>query len=366
MRILVCGSSDLNADHHDVARTVARTIVGDTAHTLLFGGFKARPPQLSADQLFAEGAREALKRRGQNAEQRVVTVIPDDDRWDRIYLGATRTIRETDPAARRTVMVGSSDLIVSVGGKFGTSSMLNEAHRLRKPFLPLAFTGDASRSTWDYLKRDIIHALSLTGDDIAFIEDGAQPLGAHLLRIVNRVSGTPKQRLRLILVSPNDVADERDAVTEAVRELNEGMAHVLSLQLEVGRWETDTYPGFHLEGPQGLIDELLKIEDSDILVGIFGTRFGTPTQQAGSGTEHEIRTALASWRATRCPHVMVYFREVAFEPRDAAAAEQWARVQAFRRELEASGLLGSYTHTVELEQKVRQNITRYLRNRFFS
>jgi hypothetical protein len=61
--------------------------------------------------------------------------------------------------------------------------------------------------------------------------------------------------------------------------------------LSVWRWETDSRPGLHLDGPQGLVDERMQIDEADIVIGIFWKRFGTPTGDADSGTEHELRRA---------------------------------------------------------------------------
>ena len=52
-----------------------------------------------------------------------------------------------------------------------------------------------------------------------------------------------------------------------LEELNNGIARDRGLRLELARWETDAYPGFHPEGPQGLIDAILRIEDGDVLKG---------------------------------------------------------------------------------------------------
>jgi hypothetical protein len=51
---------------------------------------------------------------------------------------------------------------------------------------------------------------------------------------------------------------ERNVVPRVVQELNAGIAVDRGLPLEVIRWETDSYPGFHPEGPQGLIDRILR------------------------------------------------------------------------------------------------------------
>ncbi len=99
------------------------------------------------------------------------------------------------------------------------------------------------------------------------------------------------QILRIVVASPGDVQAERNIVEEVATELNRGIAADRGLRLEVTRWETDAYPGFHPEGPQCLIDSILRIEDSHILIGIFCKIFGTPIKDARSGTEHDIRKA---------------------------------------------------------------------------
>src|SRR5437016_10654475 len=103
------------------------------------------------------------------------------------------------------------------------------------------------------------------------------------------------QILRVVVASPRDVQPERNILEEVAEELNRGIAKDRSLHIEVSRWETDAFPGFHVEGPQGWIDSVLQIEDCDLLIGIFWRRFGTPIADAKSGTEHEFRKAYEAW-----------------------------------------------------------------------
>ena len=97
--------------------------------------------------------------------------------------------------------------------------------------------------------------------------------------------------LRIVVASPGDVQPQRDVLPTVIEELNKSIAADRSLRLELSRWETDAYPGFHPEGPQGLIDPILQIEDCAILIGIFWKRFGTPTADGTTGTEHEFLRA---------------------------------------------------------------------------
>src|SRR5947199_933087 len=104
------------------------------------------------------------------------------------------------------------------------------------------------------------------------------------------------QVVRVVLVSPGDVPGERAVAQTVVDELNRGVAADRGCRVSLWRWETDARPGLHLEGPQGLIDEGMRIEEADVVVGVFWKRFGTPTRDADSGTEHELRRAWIAWR----------------------------------------------------------------------
>jgi hypothetical protein len=118
--------------------------------------------------------------------------------------------------------------------------------------------------------------------------------------------------MRVVVLSPGDVAEERNTVALVVEELNRRVARSHSCLLSLWRWETDARSGMHIAGPQGLIDERMEIGDSDIAIGIFWKRFGTPTGDARSGTEHELRRAWDAWRENDRPDVMVYLALLTF------------------------------------------------------
>jgi adenylate kinase family enzyme len=164
-----------------------------------------------------------------------------------------------------------------------------------------------------------------------------------------------------VVASPGDVQLERDAVQTVVDEVNRGIADQLEFRITVVRWETDAFPGFHVQGPQGLIDPVLSIRDCDILVGMFWKRFGTPTAGVGSGTEHEIRVALDGAIATGSPQIMLYFNQAPYAPRSAEEAEQWARVLEFRQTASELALWWPYDGPPDFERLFRQHLTQFLR-----
>jgi hypothetical protein len=166
--------------------------------------------------------------------------------------------------------------------------------------------------------------------------------------------------LRVVLVSPGDVADERVVARSVVDELNRTVAADRGCRLSLWRWETDARPGVHLEGPQGLIDELMDIQDADVVVGVFWKRFGTPTGDAESGTEHELRRAWAAWEERGRPEVMIYFCTRAYSPKTSDETTQWGRVLEFQRELPKQQLSWRYAKVKQFAALLREHLTRLL------
>ncbi len=171
---------------------------------------------------------------------------------------------------------------------------------------------------------------------------------------------TPTDRhpelVRVVVVSPGDVPKERDLVALVVDGLNRQIAPAHGCHLSLWRWEEDARSGLHLDGPQGLIDERMQIEESDVVVGMLWKRFGTPTSDAASGTEHELRKAWGSWSENGRPDVMLYFCQRKAFPKDSEEAEQLQRVFRFRDEVPKEQFWWPYTTPVEFERLVRGHL----------
>src|ERR1700677_4269218 len=131
----------------------------------------------------------------------------------------------------------------------------------------------------------------------------------------------------LFIASPGDVATERKHVADVAAGLNRNMAHERDVRFEVLDWKTDARPRLHEQGPQGPIDEDMPIGKCDIVVGILWKRFGTPIPEMGgeTGTEHEIRSAIAAWRKSGKPEVAMCFNEAPYRPKDVAESRQATR-----------------------------------------
>jgi adenylate kinase family enzyme len=174
--------------------------------------------------------------------------------------------------------------------------------------------------------------------------------------------------LRLVVASPGDVQHEREAVPRVVEEINRGIAHQLGHRIEVLTWETEAVPGVgeEDEGAQPVIDSALNIQDCDILVGIFWKRFGTPTRDAASGTEHEIRAAYEASRrrgsrqGSSRPHIMLYFSRKRYSPESPEELQQASKVLDFRQLTAEWGLWWRYNGPSDFERLFRGHLTHWL------
>jgi internalin A len=172
---------------------------------------------------------------------------------------------------------------------------------------------------------------------------------------------TQPRILRIVVASPGDVQAERDVLPSVIEEINRGVAGDRGLHLVLSRWETDTHPGFHPEGPQGLIDPILKIIDCDLLIGIFGKHFGTPTKAGKTGTEHEFGLAYEAWQEKGSPQIFVYFNQKSYSPKSKAETEQLGQVLEFKNRFPREGLWWPYKGKPEFERLVRNHLINYIR-----
>ncbi|OSP07846.1 DUF4062 domain-containing protein [Microbacterium sp. LEMMJ01] len=149
--------------------------------------------------------------------------------------------------------------------------------------------------------------------------------------------------LRVMIASPSDIPDARDAVEAAINEWNNANSSTKQIVLLPWRWETSSVPvlGGH---PQSFINSQ-GVDESDIVFALFGSRLGSPTSDAVSGTVEEIERAVASGKP-----VHLYFSTASL-PND-VDTNQLDGLREFRAEISQRGLLGEFGTTAQLGHEV--------------
>lgn len=149
--------------------------------------------------------------------------------------------------------------------------------------------------------------------------------------------------LTVMIASPSDVQEDRDAVEHAIYSWNDANAHRRGVVLQPWRWETSAVPVLG-DGPQRLINAQ-GVDKSDIVISMFAGRLGSATPDAISGTAEEIDRALEAGKP-----VHLYFSAAPL-PAD-VNTEQLDALRAFRVDMQSKGLLGEYSNTSQLEHEV--------------
>lgn len=158
---------------------------------------------------------------------------------------------------------------------------------------------------------------------------------------------------RVLIASPVDVANEREIVREQISRWNYLHAVETKIVLLPVGWETDATPDLKDRG-QAVINSQL-VDTSDLLIGIFWTRLGTPTPEAESGTVEEIERFVNEGK--RC---IIYFSDKAVQP-SKIGQEQYERLVKYRHNLNQRGLTGAFNDPDEFRRKVFDHITNSIR-----
>ncbi|MEP7367145.1 MAG: hypothetical protein ABI972_28120, partial [Acidobacteriota bacterium] len=139
---------------------------------------------------------------------------------------------------------------------------------------------------------------------------------------------------RVVVSCPRDVNPEADLVDTAAGRWNTLLRDLnYDMRVEVSRWKRDAWIGLHTTSTQAFIEEKLKIEQCDLLIGIFWRRFGENIVDGMTPTEHEIGIACDAFRENGRPQVLLYFRESGEQPNTVEESNQLLSVLQFKKPL---------------------------------
>lgn len=152
----------------------------------------------------------------------------------------------------------------------------------------------------------------------------------------------------VMIASPSDVSDARNAVYTALARWNESNTQAQKIALIPLGWETGVVPTLG-DDPQAIINRQL-LDRADIVFALFGSRLGRATPQAVSGTVEEIEKAEDAGKP-----VHLYF-STSPHPNDVEPSQLQA-LRDFRTAVEPRGLYGTFGSPEELTAHVWQAIT---------
>jgi hypothetical protein len=169
-------------------------------------------------------------------------------------------------------------------------------------------------------------------------------------RAIEQRRGNRADVLNVLIASPSDVNQEKDAVIAAIHDWNATNSHpdTLNILLQPIRWETHSFPESG-DRPQALLNRQI-VTRGDFLIGIFGTRLGTPTGVADSGTIEEIEEFRKAGK-----YVALYFSNAPV-PRD-VDRKQLEALELYKKARQADTKYEVFSDPDDLRRQVLQHLT---------
>ena len=145
----------------------------------------------------------------------------------------------------------------------------------------------------------------------------------------------------LLISCPGDITGEISIIEDAVSLFNTQFSDALGISIRTKHWRKNSYAQSGGK-PQALLNEQF-VNDCDAAVAILWTRFGTPTDEYGSGTEEEVEIMLSSGK-----QVFMYFSDKPLSPSQ-MNEESYKKVQVFRDKCRDRGIYFTYSSDEEFK-----------------
>ena len=150
---------------------------------------------------------------------------------------------------------------------------------------------------------------------------------------------------------PGDVEDEVQVAQKVISRWTSLHAEQNGVVLIPIYWTTNSYPkqGAH---PQAILNDQLASK-SDMLIGIFGSRIGSPTERAKSGTIEEIEEHIKASKP-----VMLFFRR--FNDTSRTSVNDIAELEAYKNEMKKRGFYKEYNTVNDFEKTITDALELFL------
>jgi len=157
---------------------------------------------------------------------------------------------------------------------------------------------------------------------------------------------------RIMIGSPSDIKEEISIAREVLNNWNNLNSEKNRMVLLPIHWSISSYPAMG-KHPQKLLNEQL-VEKSDLMICIFGTRLGSPTDTEISGTVEEIKEHRKAGK-----DVMVFFKN-SVDDISSVDLQQLQKIKDFKESIKNDVLWQEFSDVKDFEHKLSENLQLYI------
>lgn len=157
---------------------------------------------------------------------------------------------------------------------------------------------------------------------------------------------------RIMIGSPSDIKEEISIAREVLNNWNNLNSEKNRMVLLPIHWSISSYPAMG-KHPQKLLNEQL-VEKSDLMICIFGTRLGSPTDTEISGTVEEIKEHRKAGK-----DVMVFFKN-SVDDISSVDLQQLQKIKDFKESIKNDVLWKEFSDAKDFEHKLSEKLQLYI------
>ena len=155
----------------------------------------------------------------------------------------------------------------------------------------------------------------------------------------------------LLISCASDVSEHIAKIEYAVNSFNNHYGRLNDIIIRTIHWSQNAYPSMGYP-PQEVLNKQI-VDDADMVVGIFWTRFGTPTKEYDSGVEEEIERMISQKK-----QVFLYFLDSPVSP-SKIDFSQYMKVNEFKERHKKDGIYFEIKDVTSLATRFCEHLALY-------
>ena len=165
---------------------------------------------------------------------------------------------------------------------------------------------------------------------------------------------------KIFISHPGDLTPERQALESEIQKFNKTAFRSQNIRVDPLDWENSVHPKSG-KPAQHIINE--AISSYDMYIGIMGARFGSPTENADSGTEEEYEIAISKHSQNpNSMHVAFFFKNASIGSNASDAEyEQFTKVRDFKKRVQSEGLSKSFSEVTDFVNQAMSLISDFIK-----
>ena len=164
---------------------------------------------------------------------------------------------------------------------------------------------------------------------------------------------------KIMIGAPSDIQEEIQIAKNVIHRWNVINSEYQRRVLLPLHWSDNAYP-LAGEHPQKTIDKTVVVK-SDLLICIFCSRLGSPTDTHKSGSLEEIDEHLKAGK-----DVMLFFKKNGPSPQNERDIEQWKELMEYKKSIQKNNLWWEYNDSSEFENLLREKLGLYVNENWLS